>query len=484
VQNKPEVILLVEDEPAHVEAILRALKGAGAQKEVQLAGSLQEYREAVTTQSPDIVLMDMNLPDGRAVEILTSPPENGAFPVLIMTSYGNEQIAVEAMKAGALDYIVKSSASFAAMPRTIERALREWRLLQERKRVENALRDSENHYRLLAENISDVIWVLDLETMRFRYVSPSVQQLRGYTAEEVIRADVTKALSPESSYLLGELIPARLEAAKRGLPDTTYCNEVEQPCRDGSTVWTEVLTKYILNPVNGHWEVYGTSRNITKRRQAEEKLKQSLDKLRRAIQTTIQVLVLAVETKDPYTAGHQRRMTNLARAMATEMGLPPEQIEGIRMAGIVHDIGKISLPAEILSKPTKLTGIEYSLVQGHVRGSYDILKDVESPWPLAEIAYQHHERMDGSGYPRGLKGAEILIEARILAVADVVEAVASYRPYRPALGIDAALREIVTHKGTLYDPEAVDACLQLFREKNFRFEADAYPIDKKLQSKE
>jgi len=351
VQNKLEVILLVEDEPGHVEAILRALKGAGAVREVRLAGSLREYHEAVTTKSPDIVLMDMNLPDGRAVEILTSPPENGAFPVLIMTSYGNERIAVEAMKAGALDYIVKSPDAFAAMPRTIERALREWHLLQERKR-------------------------------------------------------------------------------------------------------------------------------------GEETIRHSLDKLRRAIQTTIQVLVLAVETKDPYTAGHQRRMTNLARAMATEMGLPPEQIEGIRMAGIVHDIGKISLPAEILSKPSKLTEIEYSLVKAHVKGSYDILKDVESPWPLAEIVYQHHERMDGSGYPRGLKGAEILIEGRILAVADVVEAIASYRPYRPALGIDAALGEIAAHKGTLYDPGAVDACLKLFREKNFGFEADAYPIDRKLNARE
>jgi len=483
-KGEPLIILLVEDEPAHAGAILRALKGSGTDSEVQQVGSLREYHEAVSMRSPDIVLMDMNLPDGRAVEVLTSPPENGAFPVLIMTSYGNEQIAVEAMKAGALDYIVKSPAAFAAMPRTIERVLREWRLLQERKKIGEELRRSKHHYRLLAENISDVIWVLDLETMRLRYVSPSVQQLRGYTAEEVMHEDVTKALSPGANYLLvRELIPARLEAAKKGFPDV-YRNEVEQPCRDGSTVWTEVSTKYVLNPDNGHWEVYGISRNITKRRQAEEKLKQTLDKLRRAIQTTIQVLVLAVETKDPYTAGHQRRMTNLSRAMATEMGLPPEQIEGIRMAGVVHDIGKISLPAEILSKPTKLTDIEYSLVQAHVQGSYDILKDVESPWPLSEIVYQHHERMDGSGYPRRLKGKEILIESRILAVADVVEAMASYRPYRPALGIDAALEEIATHKGTLYDPEAVETCLKLFREKNFRFEADAYPINKKLQSKE
>jgi HD-GYP domain-containing protein (c-di-GMP phosphodiesterase class II) len=174
--------------------------------------------------------------------------------------------------------------------------------------------------------------------------------------------------------------------------------------------------------------------------------------------------------KDPYTAGHQRRMTNLARAIAGEMGLPPEIIEGLRMAGVIHDIGKITLPTEVLSKPTKMSDIEISLISEHVRLGYDILKDVESPWPMAEIVYQHHERMDGSGYPRNLKGEEIRIEARILAVADVVEAMASNRPYRPAVGLDAALEEIEKNKGILYDNAAADACLRLFRKKGFKLE--------------
>jgi HD-GYP domain-containing protein (c-di-GMP phosphodiesterase class II) len=163
-------------------------------------------------------------------------------------------------------------------------------------------------------------------------------------------------------------------------------------------------------------------------------------------------------------------MTNMARTMAREMGLPPEKIEGLRMAGIIHDIGKITLPTEILSKPTKLSAIELSLIREHVRLGYDILKDVESAWPLAEIVLQHHERMDGSGYPRGLKGEEILIEARILAVADVVEAMASHRPYRAALGLDAALEEIEKSRGLLYDSHAVDTCLRVFREKGYQIE--------------
>jgi HD-GYP domain-containing protein (c-di-GMP phosphodiesterase class II) len=212
------------------------------------------------------------------------------------------------------------------------------------------------------------------------------------------------------------------------------------------------------------------TRDITKRKKAEEDLKETLERLRKAFGATIQVMVSAVETRDPYTAGHQTRSADLARAIATEMGLPQEKIDGIRMAGAIHDIGELSVPAEILSKPTKLSELEFSLIKEHANKGFEILKDVESPWPLAEIVYQHHERMDGSGYPRHLKGEEILMEARILAVADVVEAMASHRPYRPALGLNAALEEIENNKGTLYDADAVDACLRLFQDKGFQLE--------------
>jgi putative nucleotidyltransferase with HDIG domain len=210
------------------------------------------------------------------------------------------------------------------------------------------------------------------------------------------------------------------------------------------------------------------SHDITERKRAEAKLQQTLDSLKNAVGATIQVMVSAVEMKDPYTAGHQLRVADLAGAIATEMGLIQEKIDGIKMAGSIHDIGKLSIPAEILSKPTKLTKIEFSLVKEHVRSGYEMLKNVESPWPLAQIIYQHHERMDGSGYPRNLKGDEIIMEARIMAVADVVEAMASHRPYRPSLGIDATLGEIEKNRGILYDAAVADACLRLFRKKGFQ----------------
>jgi len=208
--------------------------------------------------------------------------------------------------------------------------------------------------------------------------------------------------------------------------------------------------------------------DITERIQAEEERQQTLERLRKAFSTTVQVMASAVEVKDPYTAGHQLRVANLARVIATEMGLPSEIIEGIRMAGTIHDIGKLSVPAEILTKPTKLSDAEFSIIKEHSQKGYDMLKDVDSPWPLAQIVYQHHERMNGSGYPRKLKGDEILMEARIMAVADVVEAMASYRPYRPALGIEAALAEIEKNRETLYDSTVTDVCLKLFREQGYQ----------------
>jgi HD-GYP domain-containing protein (c-di-GMP phosphodiesterase class II) len=212
----------------------------------------------------------------------------------------------------------------------------------------------------------------------------------------------------------------------------------------------------------------GISEDITEQKRAEKQLQQTLESLRNAVGTTIQVISSTVEARDPYTSGHQIRSADLARAIAMEMGLPQDKIEGIRMAGSIHDIGKLSIPAEILAKPTKLSEIEFSLIKEHARKGYEMLKDVESPWPLAEIVYQHHERMDGSGYPRKLKGDEILIEARILNVADVVEAMASHRPYRAGLGIDAALNEIEKNRGIFYDTTVADACLKLFREKGFQ----------------
>jgi len=210
--------------------------------------------------------------------------------------------------------------------------------------------------------------------------------------------------------------------------------------------------------------------DITKRKQAEEKLRESYQRLKKTIDATLDTMSKIIEAKDPYTSGHQHRVCQLAVPLARELGLSPDKIEGIRIASLIHDIGKIGVPAEILSKTTTLSNIEFSLIKEHSQIGYDILKSIDFSYPIAEIVLQHHERLNGSGYPNNLKGDKILLEAKIIGVADVVEAMSSHRPYRPALGIDAALEEISKNKGILYDPEVVDACIKLFKEKGFKFE--------------
>ena len=198
-------------------------------------------------------------------------------------------------------------------------------------------------------------------------------------------------------------------------------------------------------------------------------LENSIEKLQKALEASINAMALTVEMRDSYTAGHQQRVAKLADAIGKQMGLSDDLIDGLHLAGVIHDLGKIAIPAEILSKPGRISAIEFNLIKTHPEVGYNILKGMEFPWPIAKIVLQHHERIDGSGYPSGVSNEEILLEARILGVADVVEAMASHRPYRPALGIDAALEEISENKGTLYDPEVVEACLTVFKEKAFKF---------------
>ena len=244
--------------------------------------------------------------------------------------------------------------------------------------------------------------------------------------------------------------------------------EASQVRKDGSTGIVEVHSR-VVHPATGRL-VVSAARDITERKRIEDELKHSSGKIQKAMEGTIQSMALTSETRDPYTAGHQNRVARLACAIAAEMGIPEHRIEGIRVSGTLHDIGKIYVPAEILSKPGKLRPNEINLLKDHAEVGYELLRNIEFPWPVAEIVYQHHERLDGSGYPRGLKGEEIKLEARIMGVADVVEAMASHRPYRPAFSIEKALLEIIQKKGIIYDSQVVDACMSLFNAKNYKLE--------------
>ncbi len=341
--------------------------------------------------------------------------------------------------------------------------------ISERKRTEEIIRESEEKYHLLADHMKDQVWLMDLN-LGWKYISPSVEKLWGYNLPELIRLPLDKLLTATSYKIAMDFFTAKMSRPLVYTPSDSSKSqlELEYRCRDGRTLWTETTFSFIRDDKGNPLYILCEGRDITERKKTEEKLQETLTSLKNAVGATINVLVSVLESRDPYTAGHQSRAANLACAIAAEMGLDKDKIEGLRLAGSIHDIGKLSVPAEILTKPTKLSDLEFSLIKAHSQNGYEMLRHVESPWPLAKIVHQHHERMDGSGYPGNLQADEILMEARILAVADVVEAMASHRPYRPSLGIDVALEEIERKKGTLYDSNVTDACLRLFREKGYQ----------------
>jgi len=336
--------------------------------------------------------------------------------------------------------------------------------ITERKQAEEQLRHERQRFSILSENAPFGMAMIDKEG-NFVYINPKFKEIFGYDLSEIPdgRTWFTKAY-PDPAYR-HTVIAAWVEDLKGAGPGEKRPRVFTITCKDG----TEKIINFIPVQMETGAHVM-TCEDITSSKQAEEDLKQTLEKLRKSLAGTIQVVSTIVETRDLYTAGHQKKVSNLARVIAQEMGLSNGTIDNIRMAGILHDIGKISIPAEILSKPTKLTDTEFSLIKDHSQTGYDIVKDAELPCPIAQIVLQHHERLDGSGYPKGLKGDQILFEARIIAVADVVEAIASFRPYRPGFGIDVALEEIEKNKGILYDEKVVEVCIKLFKEGGFKFE--------------
>jgi len=334
--------------------------------------------------------------------------------------------------------------------------------ITERKKTEEELKEARSHFETLFNVVVDPVVIVDKKG-KLLEVTNRVQEVTGLKREKLLGKNFLKMnlLTAKSKAIVIKNLAKRI----MGMKIAPY--EVEMLTKDGKKISFEINAAKI--DYRGKPADMVVFRDISEREKTQEELQGALKKLRRALGATIQAMALTVETRDAYTAGHQQRVTDLGRAIAKEMKLSKGQINGIRMAGTIHDIGKIGVPAEILNKPSRLADIEFNLIKIHPLVGYNILKQIEFPWPVAEIVLQHHERMNGSGYPHGLSGEDILLEARILGVADVVEAMASHRPYRPALGIDKALEEISKNRGTLYDPQVVDACLKLFREKGFKF---------------
>jgi PAS domain S-box-containing protein/putative nucleotidyltransferase with HDIG domain len=332
--------------------------------------------------------------------------------------------------------------------------------ITERKQGEEELRRAEDNFRRSLDESPLGIRIVSIDG-KILYANRAILDIYGYDDIEELRSTPVARRYTAASYT--EFQSRRKK--RRNEKDYPSEYEISIITKTGKIRHLQVFIKEIL--WDGQKQFQTIYRDITESKKTDASLHETLLGLRDALSGTIQVLSAVSEKRDPYTAGHQRRVANLAQAIAQELGLSPDRVEGIRVAGVIHDIGKISIPAEILSKPARLSEIEYKMIQSHAQIGHDILGDVKFAWPIANIILQHHERMDGSGYPQGLKGDDILLESRILAVSDVVEAMASHRPYRSALGIEAALKEIENNKGLLYDSAVVSACLKLFREKGY-----------------
>jgi len=455
-------VLIIEDSGFDAMFVIRELKKGGYNCMYERVETAAAMKKAVREKQWDIILCDYTMPDFNvpsAIAVLTEA--NIDAPIIIVSGTMGEETAIECMRLGARDYIMKSNLS--RLCPAIARELKEVKVRSKQKRAEEALRNSEARYRNIFENAMEGIFQATIEG-RFIIANAAFAHMAGYDSPEELIGSVKNIgtqiyVNPEDRKRVMEIL------TEKGSIDGT---EVELYKKDGSRFLVVINARTVKDEKGKILCTEGLIEDITLRKLAEQQLHQTLESLKKAVGVTIQVLVSALEARDPYTAGHQSRVAHLACAIAAEMELPQDKIEGLRMAGSIHDIGKLSIPAEILSKPAKLTNIEFSLIKEHSQSGYEMLRNVESPWPLAQIVYQHHERMNGSGYPRNLKGDEILFEARILAVADVVEAMASHRPYRVALGIGAALDEIKNNKGILYDSAVVDACLKLFHEKGYR----------------
>ena len=334
--------------------------------------------------------------------------------------------------------------------------------ITEQKKAQDALLRSEEKYRSLVENAQEGIYQSTADG-QYITINPGFARILGYDSPQEMMKSV-KSITHQHYVHPGDRQRLLNLVGKQG-SITNF--ETEFYRKDDKRVWLS-LSMHPISDKKGQLIYYqGMVQDITDKKKIEAERQENLKKMRKALQATINAMAVTVETRDPYTAGHQRRVAHLAQAIATEMKLSDEQIEGIRMASLIHDIGKISIPSEILTKPTRLTTLEYNLIKTHPVSGHTILKDIEFPWPIARLVLEHHERINGSGYPHGLKGNEILLESKILAVADVVEAISSHRPYRAANGIEAGLEEIEKNKNILYDAEVVDACLRLFREKHY-----------------
>lgn len=449
----------MEDESIVARDIRNMLVGLGYDVTAVVPGAKDAVQKAQEAH-PDIVLMDVMLQgEITGVEAAEQIYTHYNIPVVYLTAYADSTTVQQAKKTEPFGYIIKPFEE-RELQTTIEIALYKYKMQME-------LKDRERWLSTILKSIGDGV-IATNKNGAITFMNPLAETLTGWKMNQALDrtlGDVFKVMNQKPGKMQTISVKNILKGEESALSDESILVS-----KNGRKTPIDPRLEPIKDENGNVTGAVLAFTDITARKMAEDELKRSFALQKTAMEGTVRAIAYTIETRDPYTAGHQRRVTKLACTIGEEMGLSKNQIEGLRMSGELHDIGKIHVPAEILSKPGQISDAEYTIIKTHAQVGHDILKTIEFPWPIAKIVLQHHERINGSGYPYGLKGEEILLEAKILAVADVLEAMATHRPYRPALTVEESLEEISNNRGILYDPEVVDICLKLFKEKKFKFE--------------
>ncbi len=483
-KDKP-VILVVDDQLQNIELLEAYLVPQGY--EIIRAANGEEALGRLSGNQIDLILLDVMMPGMDGFEVtrrIRQDDKNRLLPIILVTALRETEDRVKGIEAGCDDFLSKPIDKTELLARiqsllkvkayhdlmgnyqkeleseVTRRTKEKDELVSKLQESEEVLSASEEKYRSLVENINDVLYTLDTQG-NITYISPVVERFTGYKASDLIGKPFTPLIHTDDLSGLMD----NLNSLASGQVEPWDFRVLD---KDGRMIFVRSSSR----PLYKHGKVVGITAlmtDITDRKLSEEKLLKSYENLQKTLNDAINTMAKIVETRDPYTAGHQQKVADLAIAIATEMKLEGTQIDQLRMAAVIHDIGKMYVPSEILSKPGRLSEIEFMLVKTHAQFGYDIVKGMDFPGNIARAILQHHERLDGSGYPNQLKDKDTLLEAKILAVADVIEAMAAHRPYRPALGIEKALEEISKNKGRLYDPDVVDTCMELFSSGKFEF---------------
>jgi putative nucleotidyltransferase with HDIG domain len=444
-------VLIVDDEPRMRDTLSQILTLSG--HEPRAVDCVEAALTALDDEEYDVIVSDIVMPGLSGVDLLEAVRERRArSKVVLITGDPSAETAAEAVRKGAVDYITKP-VKRERLAKIVTDAARLKRLEDENRRYREELEElvaartrelaqSEHRFRELVIKNADGI-VATSEAGEILMVNPAAEELMGRPASALLGTPLGLPINPDE--------PSEVDIHVPG------CQPVS----------IELHTSTIN--LAGEPAFLASLRDVTARKQVEVERAEHLARFKKLLEDTARALSLAMEMRDPYTAGHQRRVTQLSLALGEALGFDESQLSGLRVTGLLHDLGKLNIPASILSRPSRLTDAELDLIKGHAESAYEILKEIDFPWPVAQAVLQHHERLDGSGYPRGLSGDEIRLEARILAVADVVEAMSSHRPYRPAHGVDHALAHVQRYRGVRFDEQVTDACLKLF-EDGFIFE--------------